>query len=155
MLSFINCLHPSGFLVHGSVAIVSLALCIWWIKKDALMSFRSWSFFMFITHTLYIILTCSNVRDTFGITMADIFFLRGVEMFTTFFVMIRLYFIIEAHGIKMSEQKCALTSPLEMIANSIKKAITTPEDPEEINKQCKKRRKKQNKNKKKLLSLLF
>ena len=139
---FLACFSSTGFLVHGLIALASLVLFIWWTRKDALMSFRAWALFMIVVHVLYFLLTCSHIRAYFGLTMNDIFFLRGVEVFATFFTMIRLYFIIEAHGIDLSEKNGVEISPINIIKNSIKMAIITPENPKKINKYTKKTAKK-------------
>ena len=152
---FMEGLHPIGFLVHGLVALISLVLFIWWTRKDTLLSFRAWAFFMTIVHILYFFLTSDHFRAFFGLTMADIFFLRGLEAIVTIFTMLRLYFIIEAYGIDLSEKNADNGGPMGVIAGSIKKAIIAPINPKEINGNAKKTAKNTRNLREKLIDLLF
>lgn len=151
---FQMCVYPEGFIIHGIIALIALLLYIWWSKKDALMSFRSWALFMVVVHIVYFFLTCDHIRACIGITMRDIYFLRGVEVLATFITVLRLYFIIEAHGIDISK-KANRVNPIKILGDSLKKAITSPEDPKTINGYAKKGKKRQKSLKKRLLEVLF
>ena len=146
--------YPSGFLVHGLVALISLALFVWWTKKQALISFRAWALFMAIVHIVYFLFNCDQVRAWTGLTMADIYFVRGVELVATFVTMFRLYFIIEAHGIDITDKNNDVNL-VRIITRSIQRAVTSPENPKKINGNTKKLAKKANNLRAKLLDWLF
>ena len=151
----LSCIHPTGFLIHGSDVLISLALFIWWTRKDALMSFRAWALFMTVVHAIYSAITCEHFMTFSGITMADIFFIRGVEVLVTMVTMLRLYFIIEAHEIDLSEKSGDRIDPIGIITDSIKKAVIAPENPKEINGNAKKVEKRPNSLRNKIINILF
>lgn len=147
-------LNNPGVFIHGLIALVSILLTIWWTKKNALMSFRAWSMFMALVHILYFFMISKYIRDYFGITMRDIYFLRGIEALATFITMLRLYFIMEAHNIDISNKNIHI-NPISCLTSAFKNAISTPEDPQEINGNKKKRVKIAKTFKEKLFKLLF
>jgi len=153
-LNLTSCQNQTGFIVHGLVAVLALILFIWWTNKKALMSFRAWSLFMFIVHLMYFFLTCDYIRCLVGITMTDIFFIRGVELLATFITILRLYFIIEAHGIDISNREVDI-NPFGKIADSLRKSISIPSNPGDINGNRKKMSKKTKTLREKLIKLLF
>jgi len=118
------------------------------------MSFRAWALFMTIVHTMYFIMTCDHFREITGLTMTDIFFIHGIEILATFITILRLYFIIEAHGIDMTDKNNDI-NPIKKFTDSIQKAITSPESPKDINGNKKKLAKKANNLQEKLINLLF
>ena len=151
------CEYPSEFLVYGLVTLVALALFIWWTKEKALMSFRAWALFIAIVHALYFCLVCNHIREILGLTMADIFFVRGIEMLVTFITLLRLYFIIEAYGIDITNNSIDV-NPIQKITSSVQRAVVAPENPEKINGNTKKTVKKSKKSlslRERLLKLLF
>ncbi len=148
------CQHPSGLIFHGSIVLVSLLLFVWWTKKKALISFRAWALFMVIVHTLYFFLICGPTKIQIGLTMNDVFFIRGIEILATISTLLRLYFIIEAHGIDITDNNNDI-GPIKVITSSVRKAVVTPEDPKEINGNKKKVAKKTSNLRKQLLNWLF
>jgi len=149
-----TCTYPSGFIVHGSVVLLSLVLFIWWTKRKALMSFRAWSLFMAIVHTFYFAITCSYVRKCFNLTMGDIYFIHGIEAIVTMVTILRFYFIIEAYGIDLTD-KLNDINPIRVITNSIKMAVAVPESPKKINGNAKKYAKKSKNLREWLINALF
>jgi hypothetical protein len=97
-------------------------------------------------------------RQAMNITMRDIFFIRGLEALATIITMLRLYFIIDAHGIDISDTKRFKNEDIEPISRLVKsfgEAVKMPQNPSKINGNGKKLAKKPNSLKKKLIDLLF
>lgn len=122
------------------------------------MSFRAWALLMTFLHIFYIGTTCATFRQAIDISMRDIFFIRGLEALATIITMLRLYFIIEAHGIDISSPKKLKNQdiePLSRIAKSVSNAIKKPENPLKMRGISKKLARKPNCLKRKLIDLLF
>ena len=118
------------------------------------MSFRAWALFMTIVHAFYFLITCDHIRNCIGMKMADIYFIHGLEAAVTLVTVLRLYFIIEAYDIDISNNSVDV-NPVQRLTSSVKRAITIPIEPRKINGNMKKPRKKAKTLKEKLRKLLF
>jgi len=125
---FLGCTSfPKGLITHSIVVLLSFFLYIYWSKKDALMSFRSWALLMGFIHIFYAVTLIDSVRTSLDISMQDIFFLRIIEVIATFVTILRLYFIVEVYEKINQKTKVIDVNPLKQILQSTIDAIQKPE----------------------------